>query len=254
MLLQYDGSWTGLLTLIFEVYEYNWKQVKITKADMPAQATLFRQDKAIVVTIPSKAKRLWVGLAKLIHRTALRDLYCNFLSGLPGSEETILAAIRFYFENGKNAHLAYGNKDVLRIRQVAKIVDREKHRMKAFIRFIKLEDGLFFAIIEPDFNVIPLIIKHFKDRYIDQKWLIYDVKRSYGIFYNLATVEEVEFTKQEDTCPSVFLNLQHSEEHMYQTLWKRYFERVNIKERKNKKLHLKHVPKRYWKYLIEKQE
>jgi probable DNA metabolism protein len=40
----------------------------------------------------------------------------------------------------------------------------------------------------------------------------------------------------------------------YQVLWKSYFDSVNIKERKNPKLHLQHVPRRYWKYLSEKRE
>ena len=39
----------------------------------------------------------------------------------------------------------------------------------------------------------------------------------------------------------------------YQELWKAYFKSVDIPERRNLKLHLQHVPKRYWKYLVEKQ-
>ena len=38
----------------------------------------------------------------------------------------------------------------------------------------------------------------------------------------------------------------------YQKLWVEYFDHTNIKERKNMKLHVQHVPKRYWKYLTEK--
>ena len=44
----------------------------------------------------------------------------------------------------------------------------------------------------------------------------------------------------------------HEEEINYQNLWKEYFDHTNIKERKNTKLHLQHVPKRYWRYLTEK--
>ncbi|RYE25413.1 MAG: DUF4130 domain-containing protein, partial [Sphingobacteriales bacterium] len=40
---------------------------------------------------------------------------------------------------------------------------------------------------------------------------------------------------------------------MYQLLWKSYFNNSNIKERKNMKLHIQHIPRRYWKYLTEKQ-
>ncbi|WP_072989097.1 DUF4130 domain-containing protein [Flavobacterium segetis] len=47
---------------------------------------------------------------------------------------------------------------------------------------------------------------------------------------------------------SVFLD----SEIQYQKLWWEYFDHTNIKERKKIKLHLQHVPKRYWKYLMEK--
>jgi probable DNA metabolism protein len=42
-------------------------------------------------------------------------------------------------------------------------------------------------------------------------------------------------------------------ESLYQELWKQYFDSVDIKARRNMKLHIQHVPKRYWKYLVEKQ-
>jgi probable DNA metabolism protein len=41
-----------------------------------------------------------------------------------------------------------------------KNVGREKHRMKAFIRFEQRR--YLFAKIDPDFDVLTLIIKHFK--------------------------------------------------------------------------------------------
>jgi probable DNA metabolism protein len=42
------------------------------------------------------------------------------------------------------------------------------------------------------------------------------------------------------------------DEEIYQHLWKNYFHSVNIPARKNTKLHLRHIPKRYWKHLTEK--
>ncbi|WP_340696552.1 DUF4130 domain-containing protein [Flavobacterium gyeonganense] len=35
-------------------------------------------------------------------------------------------------------------------------------------------------------------------------------------------------------------------------MWRRYFSSVTIESRKNMKLHIQHMPKRYWKNLIEK--
>lgn len=136
--------------------------------------------------------------------------------------------------------------------QTLKKVSRERHRMKAFIRFEKATDGLYFSIIEPDFNVLPIIITFFKKRYADQRWLIYDVKRKYGMMYDLQSVTEVTLTDTAHLQTDITsIGLDETDE-LYQTLWKRYYNSTNIKERKNMKLHLQHVPKRYWKYLTEK--
>lgn len=65
--------------------------------------------------------------------------------------------------------------------------------MLQFIRFQKAADGTFFAAVEPEKNALPLAIDHFKDRFADQPWLIYDIKRAYGFYYDLKEVRQVTF-------------------------------------------------------------
>lgn len=55
-----------------------------------------------------------------------------------------------------------------------------------------------------------------------------------------------DFTKTDD---EVFA----TQEFEFQKLWQDYFKSTNIESRKNMKLHTRHIPKRYWKYLSEKQ-
>ena len=146
----------------------------------------------------------------------------------------------------------YADPEILEISKINKSMGREVHRMHAFVRFEKLKDEVYFSKIEPDFNVLPLIVKHFKDRYQDQKWMIFDLKRYYGVFYDFKTTtffypeqdQVYNFKKTESVL--------HEEEVQYQKLWQRYFVKTNIPERKNLKLHHKSLPKRYWKYLTEK--
>ena len=113
---------------------------------------------------------------------------------------------------------------------------------------------MYYAIVQPDYNVLPLILSHFKNRYADQRWLIYDAMRKYGIYYDLQQVTEVQIDFSTDMQNKTALAAIYDEkENLYQTLWQQYFSSVNIKARKNTKLHIQHMPKRYWKYLIEKQ-
>ncbi|RZJ98779.1 MAG: DNA metabolism protein, partial [Flavobacterium sp.] len=148
----------------------------------------------------------------------------------------------------------FSNADVLLVQQTSRKVHREKHRMEAFVRFQLSKDGLYYCIIQPDFNVLPLITSHFEKRYADQRWLIYDSRRQYGIYYDLEKTTEISMNFSDDLHNKENLKeIIDEKEELYQTLWRQYFSSVNIVARKNKKLHIQHMPKRYWRWLTEKQ-
>ena len=165
-------------------------------------------------------------------------------------DNVIFRYIQYSLQSSFTIENDYSNADVLMIQQTSKKVHREKHRMEAFVRFKLTADNLYYATIQPDYNVLPLICKHFKERYADQRWLIYDVQHKYGLYYDLQTVEEITLDFSDTMSTGSIFN---EEEEIYQQLWQVYFSNVNIKARKNLKLHIQHVQKRYWRYLTEKQ-
>lgn len=248
-IIQYDGSWPGLLTAIFEVYEYKLADTKIVKGAEAVQQSLLAKHHQ-VYTDETKAERVKKGVVGKVGAKAWQELYLAYLSEMDDAADLILRVVQYYIDAVMKVSKNYAHEDILRLKQINKSVSRERHRFKAFVRFKRLQDGLYFAKIEPDFNVLPLIVKHFKDRYADQSWLIYDVKRGYGVLYDQSSVTEVQF----DELPTDQEVGLFSDEHepLYDDLWRRYFKSTNITERKNTKLHLQHVPKRYWKYLNEK--
>ncbi len=249
-ILTYDGSFNGFLTAVFKVYEE-----KITVSDIQrfgeVQNALFA-DNERVYTNNEKAKRVWKGI-QAKNQQALKNIYFAFLSEKKGIELMLLHYIQKMFVNKASVHIDFSDATVLKISQLSKSVGREKHRMEAFVRFQLTKDGIYFANIDPDFDVLPLISKHFRNRYADQEWIIYDIKRKYGLYYNGSSMELISLDMAEVYTNSIrksdrFLE----EEYDYQTLWNNYFKSTNIKSRINKKLHTQHVPKRYWKYLSEK--
>jgi len=250
--LIYDGTFDGFLSAVFYVFEHRLKTVTIQN-EFVLQNGLF-SDNEKVITEVQKANRVWKGLKSKLSSTGNYQLYYAFLSENHGIENVLLDYIRYTFSKVKHADKDYSHPSVLKIALIAKMVGREKHRMEAFVRFRLTKDSIYFASVEPDFNVLPLIIRHFEKRYADQKWMIYDVKRQYGIFYNLEHVEiiNLEFPEHFD-----FTKTNHAffskQEFEFQKLWQDYFKSTNIESRKNMKLHVRHVPKRYWKYLSEKQ-
>jgi len=250
--LVYDGSFEGFLSTVFKVYEEKLTQVDIQR-EGNVQASFFGENEK-VITNKIHADRVWNGLKKKLTAIGRNQLYYSFLSELNSVENTLLDYIRQVFASTQNIEKDFSNPTVLKLSKIRKSVGREKHRMEAFVRFKLTKDDLYFANIEPDFNVLPLIAKHFKSRYADQKWVIYDIKRNFGLYYNLTQVETIimDFPKEFDftkTSKDFFAE----EEFDFQELWQNYFKSTNIESRKNMLLHVRHVPKRYWKYLSEKQ-
>ena len=245
--LLYDHSFEGLLTAIFEVYEFKHQNVSIKKLDL-ATPDLFASQKR-VITSSEKAERVWRKLESILAKDANVFLKA-WLSELDNIEQCLLEVVRYALRLQSSPLTDFSNPHVLQLQQTLKMIEREKHRMEAFVRFERSKEDLYFAVIAPDFDVLPLLIPHFSSRYADQKWLIWDEKRSYGIHYDLKETEYVEFTGNKDIATKqVLLN---EEEIKYQTLWKTYFSSTNIISRKNLALHLRHIPKRYWKNLTEK--
>ena len=250
----YDGSWFGLLTTIFDVFNHKATQVTIVKSSMYEPS--FFGEMHEVITCETKATRVLTKIQQQGKGKARSLIYRAFLSEQTGIENDLLAYIKLLLKNPEAALNDYSEPVTLAIHQTVKKVGREKHRMEAFIRFHLLDEQLYAATIEPDFNVLPIIAPHFKSRYADQYWLIYDIKRNYGIMYDLNEVVEVQLaTDSQPVALVISINtnplLPETENH-YRDLWNEYFKKTNIKSRKNMKLYVRHVPKRYWKYLSEK--
>lgn len=249
----YDGTFDGFLSAVFDVYYYKFSEPSVCSKER-FQGNVF--DKVHhVQTDSDHSKRVWKGLAKKLPSTVLQQFYNTFLSELDGIENTLLHFVQYVFANETAVETDYSHPAVLMIQQTAKKVHREKHRMEAFVRFQQTADNLYYAIVEPDFNVLPLITQHFAGRYADQRWMIWDGKRRYGIYYNGETVTTVTISFDAQTNNGKDISAVYDEqETLYQQLWQQYFKSVNIAARKNTKLHIQHMPVRYWKYLPEKQK
>ena len=252
----FDGTMAGLLSCIFRAFQFKEFDVKIVTSDQ-RQDTLF-DETIIVPTNDEQAQRVWQGLKQKVSGNGIRNFYYSFLSEQRVAIQHLFNFSIYVFQSARPVDRDYGHRDVLSIAQWAKQVGREKHRMEAFVRFKKCKDGLFLSLVRPDFNVLPLIERHFQSRYQDQRWLIYDEARNFGIYYDLKKVHQVHMnvfaidTNLQIGASQSFSIELDDEEVLYDQLWKDYFHSVNIQARQNIKLHVQYVPKRYWRYMNEK--
>lgn len=249
--LLYDGTYEGWLTAVFDAYTHKLTDVLFT-GQAASTAELFGSTQT-VDTDETKAERVLAGLQKRLSAQGVAALYKTYLSDIEEPERVMWSFVRHVFENGHNVEEDYGHPAVWAVRQAAKRVRREAHRMQAFVRFKLTQDQLYYAIIEPDCDVLPLISAHFESRYADQRWLIYDARRTYGIYYDLETVSmvRVDFHPRGRITSGLVTEISDEREEFYQELWRRYFKSVTIDARKNLRLQLQHMPKRYWKHLTE---
>ena len=269
----FDGTLTGLLCCVFRAFQFREYEVEIHAYTSKQNSASLHSFQSLqnnlfnvsidVVSDEGHAQRVWTALKQKLSNNALRQLYYAFLAENTDAYQHIFNYCIYIFRHAQSQSIHsleknYTHPSVLAIAQWAKKVGREKHRMEAFVRFKKTSDGLFLSLIAPDFNVLPLIQRHFCRRYQDQRWLIYDEKRHFGIYYDLDQVQEVDLSAQtidaqkEIGGSQQFLIDLDDQEVLYDQLWKDYFQSINIKERQNIKLHVQCVPKRYWRYLNEK--
>ena len=251
----YDKTFDGLLTAVFDAYfRKTFPDALLSEGDA---LPLFCDELHTVVTDEEKAGRVWRGLQKKLSSTALACLAQCWLAEEPETPMLLFRYIRKAIDAPRSIETNFADPDVLEFSRMWKRVDWERIRMLQFVRFQKAADGTYFAAVEPEKNVLTLITGHFKDRFADQCWLIYDIKRAYGYYYDLKEVRNVVFGEdsREGHLVTGILDesLMDKDEKLFQQLWKTYFKAICIKERLNPHKHRQDMPVRYWKYLTEKQ-
>ena len=255
----FDGTLDGLLTAVFDAFERHEAPEKLLAAgDM---LPLFCEQVHEVVTDEAKAKRVWSGLEKRLSREALRMISVSWLSELPELANPLFGYVCKTFRQpaGVSIERNFADPDVLAVTNIARKVLHEQLRMKQFIRFQKANDGTYLAVVAPDHNVVPLVITHFADRFNDQPWLIYDAKRHYG-YYHEGGGAPVRVTFEDESAVPFNLSdgklsdeVLSADDHLMQELWRTYFKAICIRERMNPRKQLKDMPRRYWKFMTEKQ-
>lgn len=249
--IRYDKTFEGFLTAVFECYEYKLDPMVFLHE---CQAGRLFGEIHETQSDPIKADRVWKGLKKRLSNTTATTLHAVFLSEAPDVELMLYRFIQKVFASNTSIEGNFADPAVLELTELGRQVMREAQRAAMFIRFQKTSDGLYVALFDPKFNILPLSLTHFTNRFADQDWLIYDTRRQYGYHYTNKQVSEVRFDGQttfnaNGTLPNDVLD---ADERLYQAMWKAYYHNISIPERRNYKLHRQLLPKRFWKYLPEK--
>jgi probable DNA metabolism protein len=238
----YDGSFYGLLTVVFECYYRHTLPFGIEENEN-VQQQLFCEYEYIETDF-QKAKRVEKSIAQKISPHALHNIFYAHLSNMENKGTTILDYIRagYKFGTALDNHLVLDCvNDVV---NAAKAVGNEAHLLTGFIRFSKLKSGVYYAKITPKNSVLSAIEHHFTERYRTMPFLIYDVNHHLCLAYN----GEQSVIQSIDAMPHLELA---EDEKEYQALWKCFFDTIEIKERHNEACQNTALPKRYRENMLE---
>lgn len=141
-----------------------------------------------------------------------------------------------------------GNADVQKVFELSRRVSNEAHFFKEILRFRELSNGILFAVIEPENQILTCIAGHFANRLPLENWMIYDATNKMSVLHQkkknwvLVVGEEPDSTK----------TMLYSEtEKQMERLWKGMCESISIEERMNTRLQKQHLPLKYRKNMVE---
>lgn len=239
----YDGSFSGYLTVIFYAYSEKEKvQIQKEKTYSPFLLSTSR----FIPTEEDKAERVSDSVISKLSFSTLDNLYNLFLSEEEGADTLGLEYLKLCYRYGDSINLAKNNDCIRRVDLIFKRVWYEVHRFLGFVRFKEIAPMTFYAAIEPDHNILPLMMSHFKERFSDQNFIIHDQKRHSAIIYDQKDIYLRFLSAQES------LELAKAEiDDRFENLFRTYYKATTIEARRNPRLQNAWMPKRYYKHLIE---
>lgn len=252
VIFSYDGTWEGMLTMAFDVFACKVMPRNVVRHGEPWP--MFADDCRTITTDEEKASRVWRGLQRKMTGAGLSALGTAFLCEQREFDMPMLRYLCKMFAEARSIETDFNDSDVLEVTNMCCKVRHERLRVLQFARFQKAADGTYFAMMEPIYNVLPIAIPHFRDRFADQRFLIYDRLRDYGYYYDgeRESVVTLPSTLSHIATGRLSDELMDENERFFQRLWRTYFDAIAIRERTNPRKQRQDMPVRFWKYLTEK--
>ena len=244
--ISYDSTFNGFLSVVFEIYRQHLDVGEIHPDRSDSPCNLFMQPFRIE-TSEESAQRLKRAISNQASPEILSTLDAAFRSEEDGIEMKILAYLRKMFLGTDPTYAKNPTSDeMLPIFMTARSVRREVGGMLGMVRFNRMPDGTYFSEIEPKYDILELLIGHFRGRFANERWVIYDSKRGFGVYYDGKNPVEMSIPNIRQ------VSAMNSSDNFVQ-LWQDYYKSIAIKERENLKLMKQCLPVRYWKHLPERQ-
>ncbi len=236
----YDGSFEGLLCCMHESLQKDELPMDIMPqgADLPLLLPV-----RLIETDAECARNVRKAIPQKMGREAWTVIRHAFLSCHPQKELLMLCFLRQGFRYGPSVMNRLTDEEVAPLIKAVEYLEGEAALYRGFVRFSESR-GALTARIEPKNIVLPLVARHFCDRYPGEQFLIHDRTHDMVLVHRrgrwaIASVEELQLPDPGE------------EELMFRSLWQLYYDTIEIKERHNPRCRMNLVPKRYWNCMTE---
>ncbi len=236
----YDGSLYGFMCCVF--LSFKRREIPSGIFTLDDEPICFLEN-IWVENREDIAQRVAKGISEKLTNGALNLIKYCFLSDLPDKEVCLLEFLHYCFKNGKSSPNHIGDERVVIVHKAAERLKREAHNFKGFIRFTQ-RGGVLVSEINPCCRVLPLISKHFRERFANEKLMIIDNTHKDVLLQsnNRSAIYPFDSIVKED---------EDELEGEYADLWRCFFKTIAIEQRKNYRCQLSHLPKRFRKDMTE---
>jgi probable DNA metabolism protein len=182
-------------------------------------------------------------LKKRVSSRLLSDVWFALLSCDGNVDMALWHTLERVWTLGKRAEADLADGYASAVRKAALRTGGEYNKYLGLVRF-KDVGGLFYAELEPDCDVLTLLADHFSARLPDQGWVLHDLRRKKAAVYDTTkwVVADMDLPQAP---PST------EREREFQALWREFYRSTTTLQRLNYKTQRGHMPKKYWKHLVE---
>ena len=179
IIYQYDGSFEGLLCCVFESYTKKERPTAILR-DGDDEPSLF--EIRAVTTDRAHAQRIYRSLYKRSPEVG-PFLRRAFLTCLPDKEMAIYRFIVKFYREGAPLLSRLSDDTYLPLLKAVRQLSGEVEQFRGFTRFSDF-DGVLGAEIEPKNRVLPVLRRHFCERYHNETFFLYDRTHREALLYS----------------------------------------------------------------------
>lgn len=253
---QCENSIDGIFTGVYDAWasRYGHKNIQLT-TDASGELSLFHQY-IPVFTDSEKSRKVSRTLTDRLGREFYETICkCALADGnfrkLPMDKanaiyQSIVMALALPEGPGVLEYL--GEPCIMCIFELCRQTGNEAGHLVEFLRFAELNNGILFSQIHPNNDVLPMLGAHFSDRLPLENFIIYDATHQTAVVHESS---KPYFIADASSLQADLTSQYSADEETFRSLWCTFFQTVSIQARKNPKLQIQNIPKRFWEDTVE---